>query len=121
IPSKTVIWAAGVTGSMPPGLDKSLIVKGNRLIVDTQGRLRGFNNIYVIGDLAYMETPKYTKGHPQLASVAIQQGKLVAKNLLRLQQNNNRFEEFDYRDKGTLATVGRNLAVADIPIPKPFG
>src|SRR5204862_7123623 len=121
IPSKTVIWAAGVTGSMPPGLDKSLIVKGNRLIVDTQGRLRGFDNIYVIGDLAYMETPKYPRGHPQLASVAIQQGKLVAKNLLKFQGNHNSFEEFEYRDKGTMATVGRNLAVVDIPIPKAFG
>ena len=121
IPSKTVIWAAGVIGSMPPGFDQSVIVRGNRLVVDTQGKLRGFNNIYVIGDLAYMETPKYPKGHPQLASVAIQQAKLVAKNLLRQQQNDNRFEDFDYHDKGTLATVGRNLAVADIPIPKAFG
>jgi NADH:quinone reductase (non-electrogenic) len=115
IPTKTVIWAAGVTGSVPPGVDKSLFVRGNRLTVDRQARLKGFNNIYVIGDLAYMETPKYLKGHPQLASVAIQQAKLVAKNLLKLQRNENDFEEFEYRDKGTMATVGRNLAVVDIP------
>ena len=121
IPTKTVIWAAGVTGSVPPGMDKSSIVRGNRLIVDRQARLKGFNNIYVIGDLAYMETPKYPKGHPQLASVAIQQAKLVAKNLLKFQGNHNSFEEFEYRDKGTMATVGRNLAVVDIPIPKAFG
>src|SRR5436190_36688 len=121
IPTKTVIWAAGVTGSVPPGMDKSSIVRGNRLIVDRQARLKGFNNIYVIGDLAYMETPKYPKGHPQLASVAIQQAKLVAKNLLKFQGNHSSFEEFEYRDKGTMATVGRNLAVVDIPIPKAFG
>ena len=118
IPTKTVIWAAGVTGSVPPGIDISLFVRGNRLIVDRQARLKGFNNIYVIGDLAYMETPKYPKGHPQLASVAIQQAKLVAKNLLKLQRNENNFQDFEYRDKGTMATVGRNLAVVDIPKPK---
>jgi len=118
IPTKTVIWAAGVTGAVPSGMDKSLVVRGNRLIVDRQARLKGFNNIYVVGDLAYMETPKHPKGHPQLASVAIQQARLVAKNLLKLQRNENNFEEFEYYDKGTMATVGRNLAVVDIPKPK---
>lgn len=118
IPSKTVIWAAGVTGSIPAGFDKSLIARGNRLIVDRQARLKGFNNIYVLGDLAYMQTPKYPNGHPQLASVAIQQAKLVARNLMRLQKNETSFEEFEYHDKGTMATVGRNLAVADFPKPK---
>ena len=118
IPSKTVIWAAGVTGSVPPGFDKSLIARGNRLIVDRYLRLKGFENIYVIGDLAYMETPKYPKSHPQLASAAIQQGKLLAENLKKLQANDREFTEFEYRDKGTLATVGRNLAVADFPKPK---
>ena len=118
IPSKTVIWAAGVTGSIPPGFDKSLIARGNRLIVDRYLRLKGFENIYVIGDLAYMETPKYPKSHPQLASAAIQQGKLLAENLKKLQANDREFTEFEYRDKGTLATVGRNLAVADFPKPK---
>ena len=118
VPSKTVIWAAGVTGSIPPGFDKSLIARGNRLIVDRYLRLKGFENIYVIGDLAYMETPKYPKSHPQLASAAIQQGKLLAENLKKLQANDREFTEFEYRDKGTLATVGRNLAVADFPKPK---
>ena len=119
IAAKTVIWAAGVTGAIPSGFDKSLIAKGNRLIVDRQLKLKGSkNNIYVIGDLAYMETPKYPKGHPQLASVAIQQGKLLAKNLQKLQQGQTKFDEFEYYDKGTMATVGRNLAVVDIPKPK---
>ena len=118
IPAKTVIWAAGVTGALPPGLDKTLMVRGNRLIVDRYSRLKDSTNIYVIGDLAYMETPKYPKGHPQLAATAIQQGTALAKNLKRLLQEDTRFEEFEYHDKGTMATVGRNLAVFDLPRPK---
>jgi NADH dehydrogenase len=118
IPAKTVIWAAGVKGAVPNGIDKSLIVKGNRLIVDMQNKLKGFSNIYVIGDLAYMETPKYPHGHPQLASVAIQQGTTLAKNLVSLQRNETKLRDFEYYDKGTMATVGRNLAVVDIPRPK---
>jgi NADH dehydrogenase len=118
IAAKTVIWAAGVTGALPPGLDKTLIVRGNRLIVDRYSRLKGSTNIYVIGDVAYMETPKYPKGHPQLAATAIQQGTVLAKNLKRLLRKDTRFEEFEYYDKGTMATVGRNLAVVDLPRPK---
>ena len=118
IPSNTVIWAAGVTGVVPPGIDKTIIAKGNRLIVDRQCRVKGSANIYAIGDLAYMETPKYPKGHPQLASVAIQQATMVAENLRRLERKSNSFYEFEYIDKGTMATVGRNLAVVDIPKPR---
>jgi NADH dehydrogenase len=121
IPSNTLIWAAGVTGSVPPGVDRSLIAKGNRLIVDRQAKLKGFENIYVVGDLAYMETPAYPHGHPQLASVAIQQASLVAENLIRIERKSTRFYDFEYKDKGALATVGRNLAVADFPIPKVLG
>jgi len=121
IPSNTVIWAAGVTGAVPPGIDKTLVVKGNRLIVDRQARLKGFNDIYVIGDLAWMETPRYPKGHPQLAAVAIQQGAFLAKNLTRLERKSTSFYDFEYIDKGTMATVGRHLAVVDLPVPKIFG
>lgn len=118
IPSRTVIWAAGVKGVVPPGLDKTLVVKGNRLIVDRQNKLKGFSNVYVIGDLAYMETPKYPQGHPQLAATAIQQATVLSKNLLILQRNGTEFKDFEYYDKGTMATVGRNLAVVDLPRPK---
>ena len=121
IPSKTVIWAAGVKGSLPAGLDSSLAARGSRLIVDRQNKLKGFSNIYVVGDLAYMETPEYPNGHPQLASVAIQQATVLAKNLIKMQRNDLRLKEFEYYDKGTMATVGRNLAVVDIPLPKAFG
>ena len=118
IPAKTVIWAAGVTGALPPGLDKSLIVRGNRLIVDRYSKLKGSTNIYAIGDIAYMETPKYPKGHPQLAATAIQQATVLAKNLEKILRKDARLKEFEYWDKGTMATVGRNRAVFDLPKPK---
>ena len=118
IPATTVIWAAGVRGAVPGGLDHSLIARGNRLIVDRQNKIKNSGNIYAIGDLAYMETPKYPHGHPQLAPVAIQQGTTLAKNLIKLQKNEKVFLDFEYFDKGTMATVGRNLAVVDIPKPK---
>ncbi len=118
IPARTVIWAAGVRGAVPGGLDHSLIARGNRLIVDRQNKIKNSGNIYAIGDLAYMESPKYPHGHPQLAPVAIQQGTTLAKNLIKLQKNEKVFLDFEYFDKGTMATVGRNLAVVDIPKPK---
>lgn len=113
----TVIWAAGIKGNIPEGMDKTLIARGNRLIVDRRCRLNSYNNIYSIGDLAYMTTPKYPNGHPQVAPVAIQQAKLLAKNLLRGVEGSSRFAEFEYKDKGSMATVGRNLAVVDVPRP----
>lgn len=118
IPSSTVIWAAGIKGNVPEGIDKGLVVRGNRIKVDRMNRVIGVKNIYVIGDLAYMETPKYPNGHPQVASVAIQQGDLLADNLKRIERKSSRFYDFEYHDKGSMATVGRNLAVVDIPKPK---
>ena len=118
IPAKTVIWAAGVTGALPPGLDKTLIARGNRLVVDRYSKLKGSTNIYALGDIAYMETPKYPKGHPQLASAAIQQATVLATNLKKILRKDSKLKEFEYVDKGTMATVGRNLAVCDFPKPK---
>lgn len=119
INAKTVIWAAGVKGSIPGGIDPSLIVRGNRIKVDRYNRILGFNNVYAIGDVASMITPKYPNGHPQLANVAITQGKVLAANLLKLSSGStNQLEEYEYHDKGSLATVGRNRAVVDIPHPK---
>jgi len=118
IPSATVLWAAGIKGNIPSGIDNSLIVRGNRIKVDRQNRVIGSQNIYAIGDLAYMETPKYPHGHPQVATTAIQQAKLLAGNLLKLQAGKTELEEYEYKDKGTMATVGKNLAVVDIPKPK---
>jgi NADH dehydrogenase len=118
ISSATVLWAAGVKGNIPDGMDKSLIARGNRIKVDRVNKVFGSTNIYAIGDLAYMETPKYPNGHPQVATVAIQQAKLLAGNLTRVKDGKADLKEYEYKDKGTMATVGRNLAVVDIPKPR---
>ncbi len=118
IPARTVIWAAGVKGNVPAGIDASLVVRGNRIKVDRYNKMEGSSNIYVIGDLAYMETPKYPHGHPQLANVALNQAKTLGNNLEKIALHQTGLTEFEYRDKGSMATVGRNLAVVDIPTPK---
>ena len=117
IESSMVIWAAGIKGNIPDGIDSSLVVKGNRIKVDRLCRVEGAQNIYAIGDVAYMETPLYPHGHPQVASVAIAQGLLLASNLKKSELKNSNLVEFEYHDKGSMATVGRNLAVVDIPKP----
>jgi NADH:ubiquinone reductase (H+-translocating) len=119
IKAKTLLWTAGIKGNIPTGIDASAFVKGNRVKVDRYNKIIGTENIYAIGDIAYMETPKYPHGHPQLANVAISQGKNLALNLKhRVDGNKHLQNEFEYHDKGTMATVGRNLAVVDIPKPK---
>lgn len=118
IAASTLIWAAGVKGNVPEGVDKELIAKGNRILVDRHNKVKNTANIYAIGDLAYMETPAYPFGHPQVAPVAIQQAELLAKNIITMVRGAGTPKNFEYRDKGTMATVGRNLAVVDIPRPK---
>lgn len=112
--SKTVIWAAGVIGNKINGLPSEAIKQGNRLAVNRLNLINGTSNIYAIGDIALMETPKYPKGHPQLANVAINQAKNLAKNLKNL-LNNTPTKDFEYTDLGSMATVGRNKAVVDLP------
>jgi NADH dehydrogenase len=121
IPAGTVIWAAGIKGNVPEGIDTKLVVRGNRIKTDRHCKIEGYNNIYAIGDLAYMETPKYPNGHPQVAPVAMQQAGLLADNLVKTERRSSSLYDFEYFDKGSMATVGRNLAVVDIPIPKAFG
>ncbi|HEX8460648.1 MAG TPA: NAD(P)/FAD-dependent oxidoreductase [Segetibacter sp.] len=120
IKTNTVIWAAGVKGNVPDGIDPALIVRGNRIKVDRFNKVLEHDNVYAVGDVAYMETPNYPKGHPQVASVAIAQAKNIANNLRRMEMKSNAstLEEFEYEDKGSMATVGRNLAVVDLPKPK---
>ena len=118
IESSMVIWAAGIKGNVPEGIDKNLIVKGNRIKVDRFNKVNSFENIYAIGDVAYMETEKYPHGHPQVASVAIAQGTVLGDNLIKMGKRVSSLEVFEYHDKGSMATVGRNLAVVDIPKPK---
>lgn len=118
--SRTMIWAAGIKGNIPAGLDKALIARGNRLETDRYCRVKGYDTIYAIGDLAYMETPAFPKGQPQVAPVAMQQADMLAHNFRLMERKSNRtaMYEFEYRDKGSMATVGRNLAVVDIPKPR---
>jgi NADH:ubiquinone reductase (H+-translocating) len=120
IPAATVIWAAGIKGNIPAGLDTSLIAKGNRIKTNRHCQVQGYNNIYALGDLAYMETPKYPTGHPQVAPAAMQQADLLAGNLKLIERKSSPDSqyEFEYNDKGSMATVGRNLAVVDMPRPK---
>ncbi|MES1218556.1 MAG: NAD(P)/FAD-dependent oxidoreductase [Bacteroidota bacterium] len=118
INAATLIWAAGIKGNIPADLGKMVVTRGNRIKVDRHSLIMGYENIYVLGDLAYMETPGYPQGHPQVAAVAIQQAETLAENLKRTERKSNQFFEFEYHDKGTMATVGRNLAVVDIPKPK---
>jgi NADH dehydrogenase len=113
IRTKNVIWSAGVMGVIPDGLSKDIIEKGNRVGVDPFNRVKGTANIFAIGDVAAMITEETPKGHPGVAQVAMQQGKLVGKNIIRLINGENT-EPFKYNDKGSLATIGRNKAVADL-------
>mgnify|MGYP006422459437 CR=1 FL=1 len=112
--SVTVIWAAGVKGDLPEGFAKEEVSKGNRVLVDPYNRVIGYSNVWAIGDVAEMELPDYPNGHPQVAPVAIQQGKHLAKNFIH-KMKGEKLKPFEYYDKGNMATVGRNRAVADLP------
>jgi NADH dehydrogenase len=114
IATKTVVWAAGVTGNKIEGLPADVVGKANRIIVDRYNKVKGSSNIYALGDIALMTEEKYPNGHPQLAQVAIQQAKLLAKNF-KHSSDNKPLKEFYYNDKGSMATIGRNKAVADLP------
>jgi len=113
IKSKSVIWAAGVTGNIIEGLPPEAIIR-NRFIVDRYNTVKNYKNIFAIGDIAYMETPKYPNGHPQLGNVAINQGKNLAHNLLAIQKSKSQ-KEYEYTDLGSMATVGEYKAVVDLP------
>ena len=120
ISTKMVIWAAGIKGNVPEGVDKNLIARGNRIKVDRQCKVIGATNIFAIGDVAYMEEPAWPNGHPQVAPVSMQMADTIAKNLRNIEMKSSKaaMEEFVYNDKGSMATVGRNLAVVDMPKPK---
>jgi NADH:ubiquinone reductase (H+-translocating) len=113
IHTHNVIWSAGIIGSLPEGFKPEVILRGNRLEVNEYNFLSGSRNIFAIGDVAKMKIPEYSDGHPQVAQVAIQQAKNLAKNLNNLEAGKPLIP-FKYKDKGTMATIGRNRAVADI-------
>ncbi|HKJ42752.1 MAG TPA: NAD(P)/FAD-dependent oxidoreductase [Sunxiuqinia sp.] len=112
--TETLIWAAGIQAQMPQGIDASHLVRGNRIKVNRFNEIEGYDSIFAIGDLAYMETENYPKGHPQVAQVALQQATLLAKNLVNKREAKT-LKKFEYKDKGSMATVGRNRAVVDLP------
>jgi NADH dehydrogenase len=112
IPTNNVIWAAGVTGNIIDDFNKENLVR-NRYIVDRYNKVKGFDNIFAIGDIAYMETPKYPQAHPQLANVAINQGKNLARNFKKDSEKD--WKEYEYIDRGSMATIGKHRAVVDLP------
>ncbi len=119
IETAMVIWAAGIKGNVPEGINPDLVVKGNRIKVNRFCEVEGMDHIYALGDVSYMEEPAWPKGHPQVAPVAIQMGDLIAHNMqILVHKNGKERKEFEYNDKGSMATVGRNLAVVDVPKPK---
>ena len=111
---KTVIWAAGITSAVIGGLDQSVYGRNNRLIVNSCNMVMGYPNIFALGDNSVMTEVAFPNGHPQVAQVALQQANNLAKNLKRLILNKP-MKDFKYIDKGSMATVGRHLAVADLP------
>jgi NADH dehydrogenase len=112
--SETLIWAAGVTGDPVNGLQaNSLLERANRYKVNRFNQIEGYQNIFALGDIALMQTEAYPNGHPQVAQPAIQQGKLLGKNLFKLIDGKSP-KKFVYHDKGTMATIGRNKAVVDL-------
>lgn len=118
IRTKSLIWAAGVTANTIQGLPESCLAPGGRVKVDRINRPVGCkNDIFVLGDMALMETPKYPKGHPQLANVAINQALNLAKNMKKI-ETGKATKEYEYRDLGAMATVGRNKAIVDLPFLK---
>jgi NADH:ubiquinone reductase (H+-translocating) len=114
IKSKHVIWAAGVTGNTIEGLDKKISVQNGRIKVNRYNQVENYDAIYALGDIAYMETPIYPKGHPQVANVAINQAKNLAKNLKNLALQKT-LKEYEYKNLGSMATIGKHKAVVDLP------
>jgi len=111
--SKTLIWVSGVVSQEFGNIPKESYGRGNRLIVDEFNRLKGYEHIFAIGDNCLQTEEAYPYGHPQVAPVAIQQGRLLAGNLKNM-LNEKEIKPFRYNNQGTLATIGRNKAVADI-------
>ena len=115
IRSRKVIWAAGIIGNTVQGLPEGTVVQGNRIKVDRQCRVAGLQDVYAIGDIAAMDEEGYPYHHPQVAQVALQMGKFVGKNLRNRLRGKPEQLIFSYNDLGSMATIGRNKAVVDLP------
>lgn len=109
-----LIWTAGVKAAVFNGLEKAEFHRGGRIVVDEYNQVKGYSNIYAIGDVAAMITEETPNGHPGVAQVALQQAKTLSKNIINL-LNSRKQKAFKYFDMGSMATVGRNKAVVDLP------
>lgn len=109
IRTRSLIWTAGVHGERIPGLTESSYNPQNRLRVNDRLKIIGCDDIFAIGDIAYLESPSFPKGLPMVAQTAIQQGRYLAKNILSIDS-----APFIYKDKGRMATIGMRNAVADV-------
>ena len=113
--SATVIWTAGVQGALPHGLKSDSFIKNvDRIKVNQFNQVEGYDNLFAIGDIAVMTSEEYPQGHPMMAQPAMQQGRLLAENVIRL-LDKKEMKPFVYKDKGSMATIGRNKAVVDLP------
>lgn len=119
INTKTLIWSAGIKGNLIDGLSNAEVLPGNRLKVGAYNQVLGYENIYAIGDIGCMSSPEYPKGHPQMAQPAIQQARNLAKNFIAILKNEP-MKPFKYKNLGSMATVGKNKAVVELP-HKRFG
>jgi len=117
IRTDNLVWAAGVKANVMNGINPDVLVKGGRIKVDEFNRVQGYSDIFAIGDVASMSEGKFQNGHPQLAQPAMQQGKALAKNIWRALDEKSP-EPFVYNDLGSMATIGRNKAVVDLPFIK---
>jgi len=110
----TLIWAAGIKGEAPEGVAGIYTGRGNRILVDEFNQINGLDAVFAIGDIALISSETFPNGHPQVAQVAIQQAANLANNLKRA-LNQQQLKPFKYFDKGSMATIGRNKAVVDLP------
>ncbi len=113
IKSKTLIWAAGIKGNLIEGFSQEVNTRSMRLLVDEFHRVNGYENIYALGDIACMKSEAQPNGHPQVAQVAIQSARNLARNLINEKKGKSP-RPFHYFDWGTMATIGRNKAVVDL-------
>ena len=114
---KTVIWAAGITSARIDGIADTSYGRNNRLLVNLFNQVDSYQNIFALGDNSIMIDAAHPNGHPQVAQVALQQAHSLANNIIQLNRNKP-LKPFHYTDKGSMATVGRHLAVADLPFAK---
>lgn len=117
IPTRTFLWVSGIRANAMPGIDESHLGRGFRFKVDEYNRIPGLNDVFAIGDQCLQTSDAaYPNGHPQVAQVAIQQAKNLAKNLKRINQgaDSNALTAFRYKNLGSMATIGRNKAVVEI-------